>query len=129
MAGELIRYMAHHSIWPGHIHIMVDCSGYRPLISQIYDSFSAHLDIDSVFAVKEELIGEFRRAPEGADTDLRLRLDLVLRAMNHTARSVPLLAAEPSVVRANFRVVSRKFITCGARLSSRACTVSAVPGL
>ncbi|MBU2031493.1 MAG: hydroxyquinol 1,2-dioxygenase [Alphaproteobacteria bacterium] len=82
-AGELIRYMGHHCMRPGHIHIMVDCSGYRPLISQIYDSSSAHLDNDPVFAVKEELIGEFRKAPEGADTDLTLRFDFVLRAVDH----------------------------------------------
>lgn len=77
-AGELIRYMGHHSMRPGHLHMMVTRDGYRPLISQIFDSESPHLDDDSVFAVKEELIGEFRKAPEGSDTDLVLRFDFVL---------------------------------------------------
>ncbi|MFV0385305.1 dioxygenase [Paracoccus sp. (in: a-proteobacteria)] len=77
-AGELIRFMGHHCMRPGHLHMMVTREGYRPLISQIFDSESAHLDDDSVFAVKEELIGEFRKAPEGADTDLVLRFDFVL---------------------------------------------------
>lgn len=77
-AGELIRFMGHHCMRPGHIHMIVARDGYRPLISQIYDSASPHLDDDSVFAVKEELIGEFRKAPEGADTDLVLRFDFVL---------------------------------------------------
>ena len=77
-AGELIRYMGHHCMRPGHIHMMVAREGFRPLISQIYDSSSAHLDDDSVFAVKEELIGEFQKAPAGADTDLVLRFDFIL---------------------------------------------------
>lgn len=77
-AGELIRYMGHHCMRPGHLHMMVNRDGYRPLISQIFDSESPHLDDDSVFAVKEELIGEFRQAPEGSDTDLVLRFDFVL---------------------------------------------------
>lgn len=77
-AGELIRYMGHHCMRPGHIHVMITCDGYRPLISQIYDSESPHLDDDSVFAVKEDLIGSFQKAPEGADTDLALRFDFTL---------------------------------------------------
>ena len=77
-AGELIRFMGHHCMRPGHLHMIVNREGYRPLISQIYDSSSPHLDDDSVFAVKEELIGEFRKAPPGADTDLVLRFDFTL---------------------------------------------------
>ncbi|WP_417679840.1 dioxygenase [Roseibium sp.] len=77
-AGELIRYMGHHCMRPGHIHVMITREGYRPLISQIYDSTSDYLDEDSVFAVKEELVGEFRKAPEDADTDLVLRFDFNL---------------------------------------------------
>lgn len=81
-AGELIRYMGHHCMRPAHVHMMVSQTGYRTLISQIYDSSSAWLDDDSVFAVKEALVGEFRRAPPGADTDLVLRFDFVLRQVD-----------------------------------------------
>lgn len=77
-AGELIRYMGHHQMRPGHLHMMVTPEGYRPLISQIFDGESPYLDEDSVFAVKQELIGEFRKAPAGADTDLVLRFDFIL---------------------------------------------------
>ncbi|OOY06050.1 dioxygenase [Thioclava sp. F28-4] len=77
-AGELIRYMGHHCMRPGHIHMMVTREGYRPLISQIYDADSDYLDNDSVFAVKEDLIGKFEKAPEGSDTDLVLRFDFTL---------------------------------------------------
>ncbi|MCA1300470.1 dioxygenase family protein [Stappia indica] len=78
-AGELIRYMGHHPNRPGHLHFILSREGYRPLITQIYDADSAWLDTDSVFAVKESLIGRFEKAPDGADTDLTLRFDFVLR--------------------------------------------------
>ncbi|AJE45837.1 dioxygenase [Celeribacter indicus] len=78
-AGELLNYMGHHPMRPGHIHFMVMKDGYKTLISQIYDSTTDYLDNDSVFAVKEELIAELTPAPEGADTDLVMTFDFVIR--------------------------------------------------
>ncbi|MCA0044531.1 dioxygenase family protein [Celeribacter litoreus] len=78
-AGELLNYMGHHPWRPGHIHFMIMKDGYKTLISQIYDSETEYLDNDSVFAVKEDLIGELKAAPEGADTDLVMSFDFVIR--------------------------------------------------
>lgn len=78
-AGELLNYMGHHPMRPGHIHFMISKPGYKPLISQIYDSETEYLDNDAVFAVKESLIGEMKPAPEGADTDLVMSFDFRLR--------------------------------------------------
>lgn len=79
-AGELLTYMGHHPWRPGHIHFLIQKDGYKTLVSQIYDSTTEYLDNDSVFAVKEELIGEMKSAEAGADTDLRLSFDFVIRA-------------------------------------------------
>ncbi|MFD1343136.1 dioxygenase family protein [Litorisediminicola beolgyonensis] len=78
-AGELLRFMGHHPMRPGHMHFIVSKDGYRPLISQIYDSSSKNLDNDSVFAVKESLIGEFRKAGPDLDTDLHVAFDFRLK--------------------------------------------------
>lgn len=78
-AGELLRFMGHHPWRPGHIHFMIFKEGYRTLVSQIYDGESEYLHNDSVFAVKESLVGKFDTAPEGASTDLIVRLDFVLK--------------------------------------------------
>jgi catechol 1,2-dioxygenase len=78
-AGELIHAMGHHPMRPGHLHFILQKDGYRPLITQVYDADSSHIDDDSVFAVKEELIGKFEKAPTGSDTDLVLRFDFVLK--------------------------------------------------
>ena len=77
-AGELLNYMGHHPWRPGHIHFLIQKAGYKTLISQIYDSQTEYLDNDSVFAVKEDLIGEMR-ASDG-DTDLEMDFDFVIRA-------------------------------------------------
>lgn len=78
-AGELLNYMGHHPWRPAHIHFMLMKDGYQSLISQIYDSESEYLDSDSVFAVKESLIGHLKKAPAGADTDLVLQFDFRLK--------------------------------------------------
>ncbi|MQY43991.1 hydroxyquinol 1,2-dioxygenase [Epibacterium sp. SM1969] len=79
-AGELLSAMGHHPNRPGHIHFILSKDGYRSLISQIYDSTSEWLDNDSVFAVKESLIGEFKPAGDELDTDLHVVFDFVLKA-------------------------------------------------
>lgn len=77
-AGEMISYMGHHTMRPGHIHVFITKDGFRPLISQLYDSSSDYLENDSVFAVKEDLIGEFTKAGKEHGTDLYVRFDFVL---------------------------------------------------
>jgi catechol 1,2-dioxygenase len=78
-AGELLNYMGHHPWRPGHIHFMISKDGYRPLISQIYDSATKYLDNDSVFAVKQDLIGDLVKAPAGSKTDYVMDFNFVLK--------------------------------------------------
>jgi catechol 1,2-dioxygenase len=78
-AGELLRFMGHHPNRPGHVHFIVAKEGFRPLISQIFDADSAWLDDDSVFAVKESLIGKFKPARAEHGTDLHFEFDFVLK--------------------------------------------------
>lgn len=79
-AGELLRFMGHHPNRPGHMHFIISKDGYRPLISQIYDADSKWLDDDSVFAVKESLIGTFKPAAKELGTDLHFSFDFVLKS-------------------------------------------------
>lgn len=89
-AGELLNYMGHHPWRPGHIHFMLFKDGYQRLISQIFDADTKYLDKDSVFAVKESLIGQMRPAPAGADTNLVMDFDFRLKK----AAAKTLIAAE-----------------------------------
>ncbi len=79
-AGELLRAMGHHPNRPGHMHFILSKDGYRTLVSQVYDSDSDWLDNDSVFAVKESLVGKFNPAGDNLDTDLHIQFDFVLKA-------------------------------------------------
>ncbi|MCU0829072.1 MAG: hydroxyquinol 1,2-dioxygenase [Tabrizicola sp.] len=78
-AGELLRYMGHHPNRPGHLHFIVAKDGYRTLVSQVYDCSSAYLDNDSVFAVKDSLVGNFQKGKPEHGTDLYLRFDFTLK--------------------------------------------------
>ncbi|MDO8883997.1 dioxygenase [Pseudotabrizicola sp.] len=78
-AGELLRFMGHHPNRPGHLHFIVSKHGYRTLVSQIYDRTSKWLDNDSVFAVKDSLVGDFLPGKPEHGTDLYLRFDFKLK--------------------------------------------------
>ena len=70
--------MGHHAMRPSHMHFMIQKDGYRRLISQVFDSRDKYLDNDSVFAVKESLIGEYRPAAPELAADLHIQFDFVL---------------------------------------------------
>ncbi|PRY92383.1 dioxygenase [Donghicola tyrosinivorans] len=78
-AGELLRYMGHHPNRPAHMHFIISKDGYQQLISQIYDADSDWLEDDSVFAVKESLIGKFKPAAPELGTKLHIEFDFVLK--------------------------------------------------
>ena len=86
-AGELLRAMGHHPHRPGHIHFMIAKDGYRTLSSQIFDSSSDWLDDDSVFAVKESLVADFRKAGDGIDHGLHVNFDFILKADQAQAKA------------------------------------------
>lgn len=77
-AGELIRAMGHHPMRPSHMHFMLQKDGYHRLISQVFDSRDKYLENDSVFAVKESLIGTYRKADPELGVDLQIAFDFVL---------------------------------------------------
>lgn len=77
-AGELIRAMGHHPMRPSHMHFMLQKDGFKRLISQVFDSRDKYLENDSVFAVKESLIGTYTKADPALEVDLQITFDFVL---------------------------------------------------
>ena len=63
---------------PSHMHCMLQKDGYHRLISQVFDSRDKYLENDSVFAVKESLIGTYRKADPELGVDLQIAFDFVL---------------------------------------------------
>ncbi|KAL7904622.1 aromatic compound dioxygenase [Trichoderma velutinum] len=59
-AGKLLKLMDRHEYRPAHIHLIVQAEGHRSLTTQIFDKDSKYLEDDSVFAVKDGLLVEFK---------------------------------------------------------------------
>jgi hydroxyquinol 1,2-dioxygenase len=58
--GELLRAIGRHPMRPAHVHIKVAAPGHRPLTTHIFVAGDPYLGSDAAFAVKDELIAEFR---------------------------------------------------------------------
>lgn len=71
-AGKMLQLLDRHPMRPAHIHFILSAKGYKPLCTQIFDRRDKYITDDSVFAVKDSLIVDFR-PKEG---DPRAQFDL-----------------------------------------------------
>jgi hydroxyquinol 1,2-dioxygenase len=84
--GRMLSATGRHPWRPAHIHVAVHARGFRSVVTHIFDSASAYLDRDTVFAVKPSLIRDFEEraaddpeTPPGVDRPwVSLELELVL---------------------------------------------------
>jgi protocatechuate 3,4-dioxygenase beta subunit len=54
--GDLLKATGRASWRPAHTHFMVSATGYKTLITHLFDAGSAHLHSDAVFGVRESLV-------------------------------------------------------------------------
>jgi hydroxyquinol 1,2-dioxygenase len=73
--GDLLRATGRHPWRPAHLHFMVTAPGYETLITHVFSKGDRYLDSDAVFGVRETLVGEWARLPDGS---CELRYDIVL---------------------------------------------------
>lgn len=59
--GDLLRAMGRHPMRPAHMHAIVSAPGYQQVITHVFVEGDPYLDSDAVFAVKDSLIGKFRK--------------------------------------------------------------------
>jgi len=68
------------SMWrPAHLHFMVSAYGYKPLTTHLFVKDAPHINEDAVFGVKESLIQDFKRNPDGKGYTLNYNLSLAKR--------------------------------------------------
>jgi hydroxyquinol 1,2-dioxygenase len=67
--GAMLDATGRHPWRPAHIHMIVTAPGHQRLQTHIFDSASAYLDSDAVFAVKRSLIRTFE--PRAVDDPAR----------------------------------------------------------
>ena len=63
---------------PAHIHLMVTHPDYKDVITQIYPADDPWLATDTVFAVKDDLVVDFKpyKGQDGVTKELELNLIL-----------------------------------------------------
>ena len=60
--GALLNAMGRHPMRPAHMHAIVSAPGYQQVITHVFVAGDPYLDSDVVFAVKDSLIGTWRKA-------------------------------------------------------------------
>ena len=86
--GQMLAATGRHPWRPAHIHVVVRAPGHQTLTTHIFDAASAHIDDDTVFAVKPSLLRHFTeraagdplRPPGVAGPWVSLALDIILPA-------------------------------------------------
>ena len=81
--GELLRATARHAWRPAHLHFRIVADGYERLVTHVFRRGDQYLDSDAVFGVRESLVADWLRQPDGS---YLLEYEFVL---NPVARASP----------------------------------------
>jgi hydroxyquinol 1,2-dioxygenase len=76
--GEMLRATKRHPWRPAHLHFMVTAPGYEKLVTHVFRSGDPYLDSDAVFGVRQSLVADWVRQPDGV---YRLDFDFVLNPL------------------------------------------------
>ena len=63
--GEMLRATKRHPWRPAHLHFMIRAPGYERLITHVFRAGDPYLDSDAVFGVRQSLIAEWKKQPDG----------------------------------------------------------------
>jgi len=77
-AGVLLKLLDRHPMRPAHIHLMITAPDYKPVTTQIFPSDDPYLVSDTVFAVKDDLVVEFKPRKGDPKAELDLEYNVVL---------------------------------------------------
>jgi hydroxyquinol 1,2-dioxygenase len=92
--GRMLRKMARHPYRPGHIHMIVSAPGHLPVTTHLFVAGSQYLDSDAVFGMKESLVVQFERHPQGMGPHGE-RMDTPFYTVNYDFRLRPVGATAP----------------------------------
>ncbi|KUJ06498.1 aromatic compound dioxygenase [Mollisia scopiformis] len=77
-AGVLLRLLDRHPMRPAHIHLMITADEYRGCTTQIYPNDDPYLSTDTVFAVKDDLVVDFKPIEGDPKAILDLEYNVIL---------------------------------------------------
>ncbi|ABE43994.1 intradiol ring-cleavage dioxygenase [Polaromonas sp. JS666] len=73
--GDMLKATKRHPWRPAHLHFMITAEGYETLITHVFRDGDPYLDSDAVFGVRQSLVADWVRQPDG---DYLLEYDFVL---------------------------------------------------
>ena len=73
--GEMLRATRRHPWRPAHLHFMIKAPGYETLVTHVFRDGDKYLDSDAVFGVRQSLVADWVKQPDGS---YRLDFDFVL---------------------------------------------------
>ena len=65
--GELLRATGNHKMRPAHMHAVVSAPGYQQVITHVFVDGDPYLDDDAVYAVKNSLVGKYKKVSNAAE--------------------------------------------------------------
>ncbi|KAM4063023.1 dioxygenase [Hirsutella rhossiliensis] len=86
---ELLRLMDRHPMRPAHIHMMVTHPDFKGCTTQLYPRDDPWLATDTVFAVKPDLVVDFRPLAGDPEAELELEYHFVLSPKDYKGRQPP----------------------------------------
>ena len=63
--GDILNACGRHPWRPAHLHFIVKAEGYRSLVTEVFPDDDPHLDHDTVFGVREDLIMQYQNMAAG----------------------------------------------------------------
>jgi len=81
-AGVMLRALDRHPMRPAHIHLMVSHPDYKSVTTQIYPKDDPYVKTDTVFAVKPDLLVEFKPSDKDPKATLDLEYNVILAPKN-----------------------------------------------
>jgi hydroxyquinol 1,2-dioxygenase len=67
--GDLVRATGNHHMRPAHMHAIVSAPGYQQVITHVFVDGDPYLDGDAVFAVKDSLVGSYKKIDSRKEAD------------------------------------------------------------
>jgi hydroxyquinol 1,2-dioxygenase len=80
--GDMLRATKRHPWRPAHLHFMITAPAYEKLVTHVFRSGDRYLDSDAVFGVRQSLVADWVRQPDGV---YRLDFDFVLNPLGTPA--------------------------------------------
>ena len=65
--GDLVRATGNHHMRPAHMHAIVSAPDYQQVITHVFVEGDPYLDNDAVYAVKDSLVGRYKKVDDPAE--------------------------------------------------------------